>query len=167
MALPPYLMTMVLPWYLLECKGSPPKTGGPFLRSSYTLLAASTLAPAFVFHQDGLLPSSLRDATSLKEGGFQAPSVRGLSPQATGGVPLSSIIPVDLHIIISQITAPCLGAGIAGTHIHLDKDIMLRQNFGGLVLAVGVVGGVLADIDLTGGTAQPDADLVDGESPGV
>ena len=43
---------------------------------------------------------------------------------------------------------------------------MLRQNFGSLVLAVGVVGGVLADIDLTGGTAQPDADLVDGEIAG-
>ena len=96
----------------------------------------------------------------------KAPPSGGLSPQATGGVPLSSIIPVDLHIIISQITAPCLGAGIAGTHVHLDKDIMLRQNFGGLVLAVGVVGGVLADIDLTGGTAQPDTDLVDGEIAG-
>ena len=78
----------------------------------------------------------------------------------------SAIIPVDLHIIISQITAPCLGAGIAGPHIHLDKDIMLRQNFGSLVLAVGMVGGVLADIDLTGGTAQPDTDLVDGEIAG-
>ena len=44
---------------------------------------------------------------------------------------------------------------------------MLRQNFGGLVLAVGVVGGILTDIDLTGGTAQPDADLVDGEIAGV
>ena len=43
---------------------------------------------------------------------------------------------------------------------------MLRQNFGGLVLAVWVVGGVLADIDLTCGTAQPDTDFVDGEIAG-
>ena len=43
---------------------------------------------------------------------------------------------------------------------------MLRQNFGSLVLAVGVVGGVLADVDLTGGAGQPDADLIDGEVTG-
>ena len=33
-----------------------------------------------------LLPSRLRRATSLKEGGYKAPSSRGLSPKATGGV---------------------------------------------------------------------------------
>ena len=43
---------------------------------------------------------------------------------------------------------------------------MLSQNFCGLLLAVGVVGGVLADVDLTGGAGQPDADLVDGEIAG-
>ena len=38
---------------------------------------------------------------------------------------------------------------------------MLGQDLCGLVLAVGVVGGVLADVDLTGLAGQPDADLID------
>ena len=37
---------------------------------------------------------------------------------------------------------------------------MLGQHLGGLLLAVGVVGGVLADVDLTGGAGQPDAKVL-------
>ena len=43
---------------------------------------------------------------------------------------------------------------------------MLRQNFGSLVLAVGVVGGVLADIHLACFARKPDTDFIDGEVAG-
>ena len=68
--------------------------------------------------------------------------------------------------VIGQIAAPCLGAGVTGPHIHLDQNIVLGQNLCGLVLAVGVVGGILADVDLTGLAGQPDADLIDREVTG-
>ena len=47
-----------------------------------------------------------------------------------------------------------------------DQNIVLSQDLCGLVLAVGVVGGVLADVDLTGLAGQPDADLIDREVTG-
>ena len=54
----------------------------------------------------------------------------------------------------------------ATPYIHLDQNIVLGQDLCGLVLAVGVVGGVLADVDLTGLAGQPNADLIDREVTG-
>ena len=46
--------------------------------------------------------------------------------------------------IRDRVAAPGLGAGVAGAHIHLDQHVVLGQHLGGLILAVGVVGGILA-----------------------
>ena len=104
---------------------------------------------------------------SLSQGGrLSGAPFEGLSPQATGGVPLSSIIAVDLDVIVGQIAAPCLCGCIAGAHVHLDQHIVLSQHLGSFVLAVGVVGGVFAHIHLTGLAGKPHADLINGEIAG-
>ncbi len=55
---------------------------------------------------------------------------------------------------------------IAGPHIHLDQNIVLGQNLCGFILAVRVVGCILADVDLARLAGEPDADLINGEVTG-
>src|SRR5699024_1890971 len=75
------------------------------------------------------------------------------------------VIPVDFDVVVGQVAAPGLGAGAAQAHVHPHQDVVLGQDFGGLFLAVGVVGRVFADVDFARRAGQPDADLVDGEIP--
>ena len=126
---------------------------------SASLTSPSLLTQCHIPHSVAIATSLPgRGESFLKVGGFgSSRSVHGFakgSPFGRAGAQRlrgssGAVIAVDLDVIVGQIAAPCLGGCIAGAHVHLDQDIMLGQHLGGLLLAVGVVGGVLADVDLT------------------
>ena len=72
-----------------------------------------------------------------------------------------SVVPIDLHIVIGQIAAPGLGGVVSVAKVDQNINLVLLQHHSGLVLAVGVVGGVLADKDLARLALEAHAGLAD------
>src|SRR5699024_9465875 len=66
-----------------------------------------------------------------------------------------AVVAVDLHIGVGQIAAPGLGRSVAAAQVNEDLDLGFGQDFGGLLLAVGVVGGFFAHKHLARRAAQP------------
>ena len=79
------------------------------------------------------------------ERGARAPLPRGLGSFGNG-----RSRPVDLHIVVGQVTAPRGGRGLAVPQADIHRHLGLGQHGFGGILVKGDASPVFADLDLSG-----------------